>query len=281
MKVLSAILLIALLPACGTHNKKTANLSSHTQLSEEEYYDKIAWFMSLMPCAKEVTRDGDMITITRDEDSALDKCLNMIAATPLLWKVTETSDTQIHIQVFKATSLDLLTETITKTSPCVTGVTATDKGIELTLNPSPDNEYCLNFVKSYFTIIEETETKAVLGYLTKSFVCKTDDQSVTIEHFKDFSNPNFSNVFDPFSYARATTTTTDGATNVVDLDHCDLTAKKIPGEDIPRGAYTCAATQKFVDYKHEFRFGPWSFSQMLVVDGVETPTSCKWPTLIQ
>jgi hypothetical protein len=281
MRVLSAIFLIALLPACGMQKKSTSNVASHTQLSEEEYYDKVAWFMSLMPCAREVAREGDMIIITRNEDSSLEKCMNMMAANPTLWKVIETSDTQIHIQVFKTTSLELLIETITKTTPCVSGVTATDKGIELTVNPGPGAEDCLNFVKSFFTVVEETETNITLGYLTKSFVCKTDDQSVTIEHFKDFSNAHFSDVFDPFSYARTTTTTPDGATNVVDLDHCDLTAKKIPGEDIPRGAYTCAATQKFVDYKHEFRFGPWSFSQMLVVDGVETPTSCKWPTFVQ
>ncbi|MGE0173119.1 MAG: hypothetical protein AB7T49_10050 [Oligoflexales bacterium] len=268
-----------LLMSCGAQNNNSSSrISSHEQLTEEEYYDKFTHYMSLLPCAESATREGDVVTVAIKEGSTPDKCY--LGQAPLLFQIEDRSPTTIRIKMFKTSSQELVIDTIKRMVPCATEAVATERGFELTLVPGENNDGCLSFINYYFDVIEKSETKLVLGYLSKGFQCKTDDRAITIDNYKDFGHPHFSDVFDIFSSATVTMTKADGTADIVNLDHCDAEIKRIPDENIPRGVYYCESSSKNVNIRHELRFGPWSFSQILVVDGVEQPTSCRWPEMM-
>ncbi|MGE0173182.1 MAG: hypothetical protein AB7T49_10365 [Oligoflexales bacterium] len=255
---------------------RTSATLSHIDLSEEAYYEKIAYYLSFLPCSNRIQRNGASIIITVKDEFSAEECVSMMGSAPALFQITEVSDRELHVLVFKTTSQELVLDAIKNGLQCVTDAAATEKGFELKISEGDGTNECISLLSFYFNIVERSQDKVVLDYVTKGFTCESEDKSLTIEHRKDFGTPHYSDIFDAFSFAKATRTRPDGSKVTTLLDHCDMVFTKVPGQNDPDGSYFCKSSKGKTDLRHEFQFRPGYFGTIAIENGVKTPTTCKW-----
>ncbi|MGE0172114.1 MAG: hypothetical protein AB7T49_04985 [Oligoflexales bacterium] len=287
MKLLSAIVIFSALIAPGCMKKKTENSTAKSNeggLTDEEYYVKAEVYLRFLPCfsTNEFKREGDKVTIHTEGDDQmavpLDKCIEPLKMFPTMFDVIQADKNDVILRILKTTTVEVFTEYFKRFGPdtCVKSSRVTDKGIEFTLSEN-GSEVCktsLDQLSLYFGIVEKTDTKLVLGRVTKGYACVTQDKSVTVTHFKDFGVQTVGELFEPVSYA---TYLKEGGEEVR-LNHCDFEFN-MPGANAEAGntmaSLVCSSDDKKIQSK--FEVSAISIKSSIIEDGQERPTSCKMP----
>ncbi|MGE0174012.1 MAG: hypothetical protein AB7T49_14540 [Oligoflexales bacterium] len=261
-----------------------SSAKSHAELTDEQYYAKAEGYLRFFPCfrAGDLTREGAKITVhVRESGMALPltQCLEPLKLFPSLWDIVQIDETDAIIRISKTTSIEIAGDYLVKNEPqkCVTKVVLTKKGIEFSLAENR-NEECkdtLNHLTTWFNVSEQSESKIVLNPITKGFQCATEDKSVTLGLYKDFSVQTTGELFEPISFASYEKKAANGEIGKRTLEHCEYALRlgEVPGSY--EGELICSTEDKKI--QHKLFVSMMDLKSVLVENGQERQTRCKWP----
>jgi hypothetical protein len=290
MKRLSVFVLFSAIlasSACKMRKSENSGAKSHEDggLTDEEYYAKAEIFLRFFPCfsKKDITREGDKVTIHVNGGDPMSpplmQCIEPLKMFPTLWDIVQVDETDAIIRIMKTTTAEVVGDYFTKAGPegCVTKFERTEKGMEFTFKESAGEECKQRFagLQAYFEVLENSDKKLVLGYITKGFTCSTEGNSASIRLFKDFSDQETGELFDPISFATYEKKGADGNVEKGTIRNCHY---KINLGDQPMaltGELDCISDDE--KFKHKILVGFAGMKSTATIDGQEQQTKCKSP----
>jgi hypothetical protein len=277
------LLTVTLLTNCRTTQTGASSAKSHEPMTDAQFYDKMAAFLTNWPCVQSASHTGNKFTLVwKSNDSQVNqKCATSIKAAETAGQVdvveAESTQTQLVLIMHKVSGKEIVADYMAKLgSACIESVKITDKGFDVKVRASTpqnaaDHATCLNLVGAYFKVQEQpAPNNIILSYVTKPFICRTEDGQLTIETYKDYGVADpLAAMMDVASFALVK----EGDQVVAKLEHCDL---NVLDTDPPQSTVTCESIghqNGSANYKHVISMG----YSTLTIGNQKKNTRCGFP----
>jgi hypothetical protein len=266
------------LTGCKTTNRASSAKSHEGVMTDEEYFDRIQLLMQAYPGVDTVSHVGGVFSIVfkKVEDAQRMADSFKHAETTGMAKIIAVDGKKVVLHAARPDGREWIALMMSQgiSQECVQKVTVTPEGFLVALKkagPNPDiHGMCVKLLGGFFEIKKQEGNNVLLGYLSKPFICRTKDKSITIETYKDFSLDDGRAIMDMASFAIV-----KYPSKKVKLDHCEVSVDR-SNEELTSMAIVCENASEQI--KHEFKMGMgFGFATVLTEGDKEQQTACEWP----
>ncbi|MGE0174598.1 MAG: hypothetical protein AB7T49_17520 [Oligoflexales bacterium] len=277
---LSLVVTTLLLTSCKSTDGVSDAKSQHVMM-DEEFFEKVQVLMQHYPGIQKVTHVGGVFAMDFETVEGAGRIVEAFkrAETIALIKIVAFEGKKVVMQVARPAGRDMVAQMISQSRPeCIAKTTVTKEGFLVTLKTLPpgseETAFCRNILRGFFEVKKEEGNNILLGYLSKPFVCHTEDQRITVETYKDFSVDDGRAIMDMASFA--VVKYPGGKT--VKLETCDVEMLNDGNE--PTGM-TISCENPDEKVKHEFKMGAgFGFVTTLTEGDNVQQTRCMFPGMI-